>query len=159
MSRITSIFVSWIWGGAVKTTWKWCENHGLCCAKADETRRGCHCLALSYIPRFNSSMVTFSLGTATRYLFMSAAGNQIGPGKSPSSMFMIFILPEKKETSIYKHKENKVSQIRWHPDMIRSDLPPRRLAAQRQQSSCFVEEVAVDQAFSLKLVRYYWDII
>jgi len=57
-------------------------------------------------------MVTFSLGTATRYLFMSAAGNQIGPGKSPSSMFMIFILPEKKETSIYKHKENKVSQIR-----------------------------------------------
>jgi hypothetical protein len=43
--------------------------------------------------------------------------------------------------------------------MIRSDLPPLRLAAQSQQSSCFVEEVAVNQAFSLKLVRYYWDII
>jgi hypothetical protein len=40
---------------------------------------------------------------------MSAAGNQTGPGKSPGSMFMIFILPEKKR-NIYIQTQRKQSE-------------------------------------------------
>ena len=107
MSRITSSVVNLGWRrlppeNDVKTM-------VYVAAQKPTTRRGCHCLALSYIPRFNSSIVTFSLGTATRYLFMSAAGNQTGPGKSPGSMFMIFILPEKKR-NIHIQTQRKQSE-------------------------------------------------